>query len=269
MTITGGHFSDSPTDNPVQYDPEFVQGYDRNCYVKTTQDDQIVCRMAKDYTRANGIAEIIVFASTYEEATYEDGVSKMFTFLRSDEIPTITGYTVEFTSEHKYKLTIEGTDITDSSADTVDVVIGGFEQQILSVSSTQVEVQLTTLTRGGGINSFEVYFVEGIPNGWSESEGGDFETGISFDPKLVQLSVSEGSSAGGTIYAIAEGAGIEDSLTLSDGNTFCESSEMIAYSLLRCVTTAKEISSATGLAVRDTISDESFACANSADTTKC
>ena len=62
--------------------------------------------MARDYTRVSGIAELIVFASTYEEATYEDGANKMFTFLGSDEIPTISGYSVEFTTDNKYKLTI-------------------------------------------------------------------------------------------------------------------------------------------------------------------
>ena len=62
--------------------------------------------MARDYTRVSGIAELIVFASTYEEATYEDGANEMFTFLGADEIPTLSGYTVEFTTDNKYKLTI-------------------------------------------------------------------------------------------------------------------------------------------------------------------
>ena len=211
--------------------------------------------MARDYTRVSGIAEIIVFASTYEEATYEDGANEIFTFLAADEIPTITGYTVEFTTDNKYKLTIQGSGITDTTVDTVDIVIGGFEQQTLSVSSTQVEAELTTLTSGADINSFEVYFGEGIPNGWSTAEGGDFEAGISFEPKLVALSTSEGSSSGSTVYALVEGAGTADGLTLLDGDNLCEEYEMVSYSLLKCVTNAREISSATSLSVKDVFSD--------------
>ena len=36
VTITGGHFSDKITDNPVKVDSEFVRGVDHYCYVKSS-----------------------------------------------------------------------------------------------------------------------------------------------------------------------------------------------------------------------------------------
>ena len=36
VTITGGHFSDTITDNPVQYEATYVGGSDKNCYVKAS-----------------------------------------------------------------------------------------------------------------------------------------------------------------------------------------------------------------------------------------
>jgi hypothetical protein len=125
--------------------------------------------MSTDYTRLAGNAEMIVFASTFEEATYADGVNKMFTFLDTDSIPTISTFTVDFTSDLYYKITITGSSITDTDTSTVDVIFGGSHvQEILSVSDTQIEVKLIGLDSGSISNSFEVYLVEGIPNGWHD-----------------------------------------------------------------------------------------------------
>ena len=66
-----------------------------------------------------------------------------------------------------------------------------------------------------------------------------------------------------------EGAGTGDELTLLDGDNLCEEYEMVAYSLLKCVTSAKEISTTTSLTVKDVISDEVFSCANAASPAMC
>ena len=39
ITITGGHFSDKITDNPVKIDYEWVKGVDHYCYVKSSSDN--------------------------------------------------------------------------------------------------------------------------------------------------------------------------------------------------------------------------------------
>jgi hypothetical protein len=81
--------------------------------------------MATDYAREAGEAEVIVFASTYEEATFADGVDPMFTFLDEDSLPTIGDYTVEFTSDFKYEITITGSGMDSETTDSVDIFIGG------------------------------------------------------------------------------------------------------------------------------------------------
>lgn len=58
--------------------------------------------MATDFNREAGQAEVLVFASTYEEATYADGLDPLFTFLEPDSLPTIGFYSREFTDDLKY-----------------------------------------------------------------------------------------------------------------------------------------------------------------------
>lgn len=76
VTISGGHFSDKITDNPVKIDYKWVGGVNHYCYVLSTSDSEITCRMATDYRRIAGEAPLIVFASTYEEATFTDGLDR-------------------------------------------------------------------------------------------------------------------------------------------------------------------------------------------------
>ena len=99
VTITGGHFSDLATDNPVKIGYDYLSGVDHYCYVvSTSQGDNvdaydtegvITCRTAVDYAREPGPTELIVFASTFEEAVCEFG-DCTFTFLEAAELPTIT-----------------------------------------------------------------------------------------------------------------------------------------------------------------------------------
>ena len=45
-----------------------------------------------------------------------------------------------------------------------------------------------------------------------------YDDGISLEPKLVYLSTSEGSSAGGVLYATIIAAGVDDDYTLLNGS---------------------------------------------------
>ena len=95
LTITGGHFSDVITDNPVKVGYRWWTGVDNYCYVIRSSDAEIVCRIARDYSRDPGEKEVIVFAATYEEATsYEN--NRMFRFMNVTELPTITNVTTEY-----------------------------------------------------------------------------------------------------------------------------------------------------------------------------
>ena len=130
MTINGGHFSDLITDNPVKIGYQIVGGVDHHCYVQTTRDDQITCRMGRDYTRKPGEAELIVFASTSEEATIAPGLHKYFNFIDSDALATISSMTQSFdTSLNVHKITFTGTGISTANTNSnVDVLIGGIAQ---------------------------------------------------------------------------------------------------------------------------------------------
>ena len=138
VTITGGHFSENPQDNPVKIDYTWVGGVDHYCYVQETRDDQIKCRMAVDYNRSAGDAPVIVFAGTSEENTWADGVDENFTFMDDSLLPTIDSYTKEFTTDNEYVVTISGTGITDGDVSTVDVYFGGQLQETVAVSPTEI-----------------------------------------------------------------------------------------------------------------------------------
>ena len=102
------------------------------------------------------------------------------------------------------------------------------------------------MLQGSSSSDFEVFLSAGIPNGWKNTGDGAaatmYDAGILLEPKLVYLSANEGSSAGGIIYATIIAAGINDDYTLVNGSDdICESSRMIAYSLLECVVKATEI----------------------------
>ena len=85
------------------------------------------------------------------------------------------------------------------------------------------------------MNTFEVFLSEGVPNGWHDDASPTmWDAGISFDPKLINLSAHEGTAAGAIIYAEIIGAGLSDPYTLVDSNgvEVCESAQMLSYSLL-------------------------------------
>ena len=113
----------------------------------------------------------------------------------------------------------------------------------------------------------------GIPNGYKNGDGEEatmYDAGILLEPKLIYLSANEGSSAGGVIYATVIAAGINDDYTLVNGSDdICESSRMIAYSLLECVVKATEIQTAVSLSVKDNNSGATYSCGNDAAPEEC
>jgi hypothetical protein len=158
-----------------------------------------------------------VFASTFEEATFADGVSSKFSFVGDSSLPTIDPTLVKTwdATDLAWHLTITGSDY--DSADTTssaEVFLGGIKQTTESIdaSTNELKVQVTDLVTGSG-NTIEVYFGVGLPVG---ADAGDFIVAVDFDPMLVQLSTLTISGAGSTLYAVVEGAGTGDSLTLVD-----------------------------------------------------
>ena len=90
--------------------------------------------MATDYNRvaATEGAPLIVFAFTFEEATFADGVDSTFTFVGESSLPTISTLDntwEDSTTDFHYLLTIGGTDYDSAdTTDTAEVFIGGIKQ---------------------------------------------------------------------------------------------------------------------------------------------
>ena len=224
--------------------------------------------MAPDYTRNHGAADLIVFASTSEEATFADGLFTQFTFVDSADLPTITSMNTGWSdTDLFYTLTIDGADITDADISTVDVFLGGKEQEIVSVSPTEIVVKIVDLDSGLDASTIEIYTVEGLPNGLTETL---FTDGLTVDPQLVGLSMNTGSASGGIIYAVVEGAGVEDDLTLVDssGADVCTTATMKSYSLLECIMGANAYTTAEQFSVKATESGTTYSCGNS-DVSQC
>lgn len=83
ITIDGGVFSDDPQKNPIKIGYEYTRGVVHYCDIVTTSITQVTCRMRLDYNRPAGEEELILFASTYEEAKCEASTCNL-TFLDSD-----------------------------------------------------------------------------------------------------------------------------------------------------------------------------------------
>jgi len=90
-------------------------------------NSRMQCRVSTDYARESHSAELILFASTFEEAvtnnistlpTTPAGISaddNQFTFIDPSLIPTVTSVTAEYVEAiNAWTLRIEGTDITDT-----------------------------------------------------------------------------------------------------------------------------------------------------------
>lgn len=146
ITIFGGVFSDDPLKNPVKIGYEYISGVIHYCDVVSTSLDEVQCRMRLDYNRPAGKQELILFASTYEEAKCSASTCEL-TFLDSDQLPTLDVATASYdASVGKHIINVSGFGIEDTSTDTVQAFIGGIEQTIRSVSATLVVIEIDEVT---------------------------------------------------------------------------------------------------------------------------
>ena len=104
-----------------------MSGVVHYCDVITTSDAKITCRMRLDYSRGAGMQEMIVFASTFEEATCSASTCD-FKFLDTTDLATIERKSVSYDSSvGTYRIEVNGYDIPDVSTDTIQCYIGGVE----------------------------------------------------------------------------------------------------------------------------------------------
>ena len=130
---------------------------------------------------------------------------------------------------------------------------------MLSATSDKVIVQVDTLESGSSANSMNLFLAVGIPEGYEE-----LLPGITFEPKLLSLSTNVVSAGGSLITAVVKGVGVNDNVTLVDSATsedFCQSSRVLSYGVLECLTKAGELTSAVTLGVKNSDSGTEYECA--------
>ena len=119
VTITGGHFSSNPQDNPIKIGYEYQTGIIHYCKVLESSETEIKCRMSMDSRRQAGEQELIVFAGTYEEAVCKASTCNL-TFLDSANLPTVERAESSFdAATGKHLITVFGFDITDTVTTTI------------------------------------------------------------------------------------------------------------------------------------------------------
>lgn len=180
-------------------------------------------------------------------------------------LPTLTSAAVEFdTTLNQWIYAVVGTGFT-GDASTSELKIGGLDQTAHEFSATRVSFKLDNLT-STSLSSAKIYFDIGIPEGHAIVSNATLVT----EPKLVSLSISEGSVGGSNITANVQGVGTATSgLELVDsvsGSSLCTKLTILSYGEVQCQTIAGEIASGTQFSVK--LNGNTYECANT-DTSQC
>lgn len=146
-------------------------------------------------------------------------------------------------------------------------MLNGVPQNVLSVTGTDVVVEVDDMTTGLSTNQMDLFFSFGLPNGYTE-----LLDGVTFAPKLVSLSTNTVSAAGTTIQATVIAAGVNDALTLVDSSSktdLCLSSKVLEYSVLECELDASfDYSSGVSISVKAIDSGTVYPC-SATDSSSC
>lgn len=262
LTIVGTNYGDVITDNPVQISYNGGWG-SSHCYVQSTNSTVVQCRIDDSKTiEDNKVGEAVVFLKTSEESKCEGDKCKM-TF--TSVLPTLTSAAVEFdTTLNEWIYAVVGTGFT-GDASTSELKIGGLDQTVHEFSATRVAFKLNNLT-STSLSAAKLYFDIGIP----ENHAVVSNTTLVTEPKLVSISISEGSVGGSNITANIQGVGTATSgLELVDsvsGSSLCTKLTVLSYGQVQCQTIAGELAAGTQFSVK--LSGSTYECANT-DTTKC
>jgi hypothetical protein len=157
VTISGYHFSDYASDNPVT-----IGGL--TCAVEESSEFEIKCRIAAQTLEASE-GQVLIFLKLSEEATCSmDNEECYFTFT-NEGLPVLSEMTYEFDDvEGDYFVTITGTNF-DETSETTELYIDGYSQELYSITNDTIVFRVTGLS--GTYSTDLVLFVsEGIPEGF-------------------------------------------------------------------------------------------------------
>jgi hypothetical protein len=124
LTLTGGPFSLDLKDMIVKVGYKWWEGIDHYCYVLSSTETELTCRLPLDLNREAKTYEVIAFDSTYEEANCEMNNMCKFEFLAADTLPEVTGpASVVFDeASQEYCIKIPTASVTDSASE-IDFMI--------------------------------------------------------------------------------------------------------------------------------------------------
>ncbi len=225
ITIKGYNFSETDiTDNNVRV------GY-TDCLVESTSNTEIKCRTLSRFEGEEGVDDLIVLLKVSEEAVFE--LDSKFTWIKTG-LPKMTSYeTVWDDTSKEYVLKIYGTGFGSSLAGT-EVLIDDFEQTVLSVTDSEVQVQIVNMLDSSSKN-VKFYLPVGIPEGTEQF----ITTGINLSPRIVSVTPKIGSLGGTQIQASVKGVGQRTStlnLITSTGQGLCQTVTIPKYGEVLCRT---------------------------------
>jgi len=233
ITITGENFSDEAIDNPVKIGDDY-------CYVITSTTTEITCRTDPLLAQVTGEQILLVFLKVSEESTSswtEDDI--MFNYVTPvSEITDINAVFDEVTFSHQVIVAGSGFD------DTINLWIDGLEQELVSFTETEAIFKVTNMN-GVSSDNVQVYTSEGLP------AGSDIVHQLDFEPAVLAISPSSGSSAGSHIHVIGSGFGMETvGLNLMAGSDeLCAEVVITGYGEFTCKTNAIEIADSSLISV--------------------
>lgn len=232
VTITGQHFGDEATDNPVKIG-------DNYCYVQETSEFEIKCRIGDlDSQAAQTDALVLVFARTTEEmqCNRSDSVADCF-FEYVAPPATVTSISSAFdTVTNSIVATVTGSSLGTDVAST-ELVIDGNSQTTLTASDSSATFQIINLL---DLSSSDIKFYnsDGTPNGASSISS------HTFVPGLVSIEPSTGSAGGAKLTITGVGFGVDSTVNLyhqESNQDLCYDTEVTAYGTFVCYTIAQEI----------------------------
>lgn len=192
VTITGGHYGNVATDNPVKIG-------DNYCLVESTSDSEIKCRIAIDSNTVASSAEVIVFAKTSEEMECNVAGAAGCFFDYVDGTTTISGMTEMLdTATNSIQLTVAGTGFTLGDVANTELWIDGKKQSTVDVQATTATFSLIDAMDTSS-SDIKVYFAEGSPSGSIAQQ--------MFTPALISISPAVGSSGGSRLTVTGVGFG--------------------------------------------------------------
>ena len=123
----------------------------------------------------------------------------------TSSVPELKSVAVNFDdTTRKWEMQVLGEGFTGDKT-TTEFVYGGVNQEIKEVTTTSVKVVFTNITDGTvDLKSSKLYFDIGLPSNHSIISNNS----LKLTPKLVSLSISEGSVGSSLITANVQGVGL-------------------------------------------------------------